>query len=61
MKGWAGSQLYIATMRPADVEKILTNCLNKSPFYETFNDLMKDILVASKGSKIVLTHSNNKL
>ncbi|KAJ3657057.1 hypothetical protein Zmor_016090 [Zophobas morio] len=48
MKGWAGSQLYIATMRPADVEKILTNCLNKSPFYETFNDLMKDILVASK-------------
>ncbi|KAJ3653647.1 hypothetical protein Zmor_012886 [Zophobas morio] len=47
---WAGPQLYIATTRPADVEKILTNCLNKSPFYENFNDVMKDTLLTSKVS-----------
>ncbi|XP_063914426.1 cytochrome P450 4C1-like isoform X1 [Zophobas morio] len=49
-KAWAGSQLYIVTTRPADVEKILTNCLNKSPFYDNFNDAMKDTLLTSKVS-----------
>ncbi|XP_063914281.1 cytochrome P450 4C1-like [Zophobas morio] len=49
-KTWAGSQLYIATARPADVEKILTNFLNKSPFLENFNDAMKDTLLTTKVS-----------
>ncbi|KAJ3656973.1 hypothetical protein Zmor_016010 [Zophobas morio] len=50
IKTWVGSQLYIATTRPADVDKILTNCLNKSPFYENFNDAMKHSLLTSKVS-----------
>ncbi|KAJ3656976.1 hypothetical protein Zmor_016013 [Zophobas morio] len=49
-KFWVGPQLYIATARPTDVEKILTNCLNKSPFYENFNDIVKDTLLTSKVS-----------
>ncbi|KAJ3656972.1 hypothetical protein Zmor_016009 [Zophobas morio] len=49
-KFWVGSQLYIATTRPTDVEKILTNSLNKSPFYENFNDIMKDTLLTAKVS-----------
>ncbi|XP_063914295.1 cytochrome P450 4C1-like [Zophobas morio] len=49
-KFWVGSQLYIATMRPSDVENILTNSLNKSPFYENFNDIMKDTLLTAKVS-----------
>ncbi|XP_063914423.1 cytochrome P450 4C1-like [Zophobas morio] len=48
MKGWVGSCLYIVTMRPTDVEKILTNCLNKSPFYEKLNDVVKNTLLTSK-------------
>ncbi|XP_063914280.1 cytochrome P450 4C1-like [Zophobas morio] len=47
-KAWIGSQLYIATMRPTDVEKILTKCLNKSPFYDNLNDVIKNTLVTSK-------------
>ncbi|XP_063914438.1 cytochrome P450 4C1-like [Zophobas morio] len=50
IKTWIGSELYITTTRPADVEKILVNCLNKSPFYENFNDVMKDTLLTSKVS-----------
>ncbi|KAJ3657056.1 hypothetical protein Zmor_016090 [Zophobas morio] len=48
MKCWAGSQLYVASSRPADVDKILTTCLNKSPFYETLDDVMKDAIATSK-------------
>ncbi|XP_063914439.1 cytochrome P450 4C1-like [Zophobas morio] len=49
-KFWVGTQLYIPTTRPTDVEKILTNCLNRSPFCDNFNDIMKDTLLTSKGS-----------
>ncbi|XP_063914277.1 cytochrome P450 4d1-like [Zophobas morio] len=48
VKCWAGSQLFIATSRPSDVEKMLTNFLSKSSFYENINDVMKDTLPTSK-------------
>ncbi|XP_063914421.1 cytochrome P450 4C1-like isoform X2 [Zophobas morio] len=46
-KFWVGSQLYIISTRPTDVEKILTNCLNKSPFYNTIHDEAKNTLLTS--------------
>ncbi|XP_063914271.1 cytochrome P450 4C1-like [Zophobas morio] len=49
-KFWAGSQLYIATTRPTDLEKILTNCLSKSPFYDNLGGVIKNSLLTLKVS-----------
>ncbi|KAJ3657063.1 hypothetical protein Zmor_016095 [Zophobas morio] len=49
-KFWAGSQLYIVTTRPTHVEKILTSCLGKSPFYDNLGSVIKDSLLTLKVS-----------
>ncbi|XP_063914272.1 cytochrome P450 4C1-like [Zophobas morio] len=36
------------TTRPTDVEKILTNCLSKSPFYDNLGGVIKDSLLILK-------------
>ncbi|XP_063914644.1 cytochrome P450 4C1-like [Zophobas morio] len=49
-KFWVGAELYIVTTRPTDVEKILTNCLTKSPFYDNLGGVIKDSLLTLKVS-----------
>ena len=56
-KGWAGSHLFISTVRPTDVEKILTLFLSKPPVYKRFNSGIEDSLLTSEGTKNYLTHS----
>ena len=56
-KFWVGAELYIVTTRPTDVEKILTNCLTKSPFYDNLGGVIKDSLLTLKGTRIFLPYS----